>query len=1028
MGVYLLIIAFKDVQWQGEYFKHDVNWRSGLTCAFTGVLSMASSEISVLMLTLITTDRLICIVFPFKMRRINRKRSFIIVGGIWIFGTMISIIPTLGFDYFFDKKREVGFYGKSAVCLPLQLSTERHAGWEYAVGIFIILNFVSFMYILTAYTAMYLRVKGSAKQVRSTNTKRESKMAKRMMLIVLTDFLCWMPIIVIGLLSLLGKFHDPEKQAYVWIAVFVLPVNSALNPILYTFSTPRVKRKVGEHIDSLISFLKRTMRRPKTTQGMLLGSLFNKQRSKWKGVLLKPLLTTNPNKSNRKPDEILERERPESALKLVEIPGIFADETSLSVGFVVACSGSEENSCVRLIKHFSKIKEEDWKKEVELAKELRQGLEHPSIIKYCWHSETEKSVVNYKKAGEFPRFKKSSFLLCFDFSANTTLEEYLISDGIVLNLDSLIAVAMDLISAIQHLEQKCVVHNNITTSSVLIGKGFRVPPITAVLGSFGFAQRNGMMVGSDVVIGWVKDSKGYLTDRYADAKSLPPKDNEQNYILTGFEEIDETTVLKFNRKFDTCDSRDRKIKEGTTKVVFAYQTEDPETENDFKQHTFRGSRSILLLNNMDKKQINETGWKSFVIQNKNVTIPKKHTTYWCSLIKAPKITSQHHITKIEPYIQKGNEGFVHHFLVYECHGDYNESHYGFGVDRKDIANMPFLKCFYGKVLAVWGVGGEAFYYPKNAGFPIGTVDTPKSYLLEIHYDNPEGIMGRKDSSGARFYYSSNLREFDAGIFAVGLKISPYMVIPPKQESWLTVGYCAKECSEKAFSSTKLPGRGIRAFAAFLHTHLQGRATWTKHYRNGVELPEIARDDNYDFNFQDIQVLKKEVHIKPGDDLVHFCEYQTMDRDKLVVGGSATSQEMCLNFIFYYPLVKELKTSCTSTQFKPVHDFINKYYPSLNITSPFHNPLAEDEDISWTKEMISSLKKGYSEDRTFTPTCYMRGNKPPFKTLPVPKITTPLPEQESRCSHPFPKSAGKNTSSTLVVSCSVALFISVIFML
>lgn len=62
--------------------------------------------------------------------------------------------------------------------------------------------------------------------------------------------------------------------------------------------------------------------------------------------------------------------------------------------------------------------------------------------------------------------------------------------------------------------------------------------------------------------------------------------------------------------------------------------------------------------------------------------------------------------QIEPYIQKGNEGFVHHFLVHECHGDYNESHYGFGVECKDIANMPFRKCFYGKVLAVWGVGGE----------------------------------------------------------------------------------------------------------------------------------------------------------------------------------------------------------------------------------------------------------------------------------------------------------------------------------
>jgi len=41
---------------------------------------------------------------------------------------------------------------------------------------------------------------------------------------------------------------------------------------------------------------------------------------------------------------------------------------------------------------------------------------------------------------------------------------------------------------------------------------------------------------------------------------LPPKDKEQNYILTGFEERYQKTVLKFDRKFDTCDRRDRKIK------------------------------------------------------------------------------------------------------------------------------------------------------------------------------------------------------------------------------------------------------------------------------------------------------------------------------------------------------------------------------------------------------------------------------------------------------------------------------------
>ena len=46
MGVYLLTIAVMDLRWRGEYFKHDVKWRSGLGCQFTGALSMLSSEVS----------------------------------------------------------------------------------------------------------------------------------------------------------------------------------------------------------------------------------------------------------------------------------------------------------------------------------------------------------------------------------------------------------------------------------------------------------------------------------------------------------------------------------------------------------------------------------------------------------------------------------------------------------------------------------------------------------------------------------------------------------------------------------------------------------------------------------------------------------------------------------------------------------------------------------------------------------------------------------------------------------------------
>ena len=257
MGVYLLTIAILDVTWRGEYFKHDIDWRSGLGCQIVGVLSMLSSEVSVLILTIITMDRFLCIVYPFKFKRLTFKTASFACIGVWNFGAVISVIPIAGFDYFYDNSGHFGFYGRSAVCLPLQLSEGRPVGWEYSVAFFVGLNFVSFLFILIAYITMFWTVKRVARAVRSTNLNKESAMAKRLVFIVMTDFCCWMPIIIISILSLTGKFYDPNKIAYVWIAVFVLPLNSSLNPILYTFSTERAKRSLTWKRKNVTGFVMR---------------------------------------------------------------------------------------------------------------------------------------------------------------------------------------------------------------------------------------------------------------------------------------------------------------------------------------------------------------------------------------------------------------------------------------------------------------------------------------------------------------------------------------------------------------------------------------------------------------------------------------------------------------------------------------------------------------------------------------------------------------------------------------------------
>ena len=60
-------------------------------------------------------------------------------------------------------------------------------------------------------------------------------MAAKMGLIVGTDLLCWLPIIVMGILAQCNVTIPVEM--YAWSVVFILPINSSLNPYLYTVSS-----------------------------------------------------------------------------------------------------------------------------------------------------------------------------------------------------------------------------------------------------------------------------------------------------------------------------------------------------------------------------------------------------------------------------------------------------------------------------------------------------------------------------------------------------------------------------------------------------------------------------------------------------------------------------------------------------------------------------------------------------------------------------------------------------------------------
>src|SRR6266487_3775259 len=206
MGIYLLIIATVDAYYRGVYFVVDASWRESDLCKLSGFISTLSSQASVFTLTVITVDRFLKISFPLKFGRLKMKNGRIIMSIVWITSVILAGLPLLPFKYFNN------FYGRSGVCLALHITHERPSGWEYSVFVFLVLNFISFTIIAIAYMWMFAVAKSTQNAVRTPEQKKSSTMAKRMMVIVMTDFWCWMPIIILGIASINGVEIQPQVK------------------------------------------------------------------------------------------------------------------------------------------------------------------------------------------------------------------------------------------------------------------------------------------------------------------------------------------------------------------------------------------------------------------------------------------------------------------------------------------------------------------------------------------------------------------------------------------------------------------------------------------------------------------------------------------------------------------------------------------------------------------------------------------------------------------------------------------------
>lgn len=104
----------------------------------------------------------------------------------------------------------------------------------------LVFNGIAFVVICACYAKMYASIRGGREAVASV-ARSDMTVAKRMALLVFTDFACWAPVAFFGLTALAGyPLIDVPKTKI--LLVFFYPLNSCANPYLYALLTQQYRR------------------------------------------------------------------------------------------------------------------------------------------------------------------------------------------------------------------------------------------------------------------------------------------------------------------------------------------------------------------------------------------------------------------------------------------------------------------------------------------------------------------------------------------------------------------------------------------------------------------------------------------------------------------------------------------------------------------------------------------------------------------------------------------------------------------
>ena len=226
-----------------------------------------------------------------------------------------------------------------------------------------------------------------------------------------------------------------------------------------------------------------------------------------------------------------------------------------------------------------------------------------------------------------------------------------------------------------------------------------------------------------------------------------------------------------------------------------------------------------------------------------------------------------HVVGFGPHID--NPKIVHHLLLFQSDTAYSTT----PQECSATTSVGW------RLVSGWAPGGQPMETPPEAGFPE---EGATHWILQVHYNNAAGTnAGQVDKSGYDLCTTDQLRPNDADVMALGTLSAN---IPPRAMTDITCEWDPTYIGN------------IHVFSTTPHMHKLGKIMSTYVQRGGQSM-KLVDQQNFDFNYQ--TAYPASLDFQDGDKIMTRCGWNNTT-DQTVKWGENTGDEMCFNFVSYYP--------------------------------------------------------------------------------------------------------------------------------